>query len=181
MIGVVSRTRAVLTAVALLSALALSGCTDDDPEPKFAPPSSEAPTSPSSASTSAAAALSPEDTVRAWVEARNDALSSGDVGSVQALSVAECTTCEDSLDPIRQVHEDGGSFQTAGWRVVSARLKSQKGSTARVTAAITYAAGTTIPRAGAAPVSYELERHIVVVDLTRVDDEWRVRFFGYLS
>ena len=182
MIGVVSRTRAVLTAAVLLSALVLGGCTDDDPEPKFGPTESTSPSSPTSPSTTAAAAdLSPEDTVRAWVDARNAALASGDVAAVEELSASGCTTCQDSLDPIRQVHADGGSFDTDGWTVDSARLKSRSGDKARVTGAITYAAGTTVPKAGAAPVSYGLERHIVVVDLTRTDDRWQVNFFGYLS
>lgn len=181
MIGVVSRTRAVLTAAVLLSALALGGCTDDDPEPKFGPIESTSPASPTSPSTTTAAALSPEDTVRAWVDARNAALASGDVTPAEELSASGCTTCQASLDPIRQVHADGGSFDTDGWTVDSARLKSSSGHKARVTGAITYAAGTTIPKAGASPVSYELERHIVVVDLTKTDDRWQVSFFGYLS
>ncbi|GAA4725174.1 hypothetical protein GCM10023350_04550 [Nocardioides endophyticus] len=121
------------------------------------------------------------ETVRAWIDARNIALGTGDVSSVEALSAVGCTTCEDSLEPIRQVHADGGSFDTAGWEVVSARLKSRSGGKARVTAAINYAPGTTIPKEGASPVSYGLERHMVVVDLTRIEDQWRIRFFGYLS
>jgi hypothetical protein len=177
MIGGVNRTLAVIAALSVIPVLLVAGCTDDEPKPKFDPtPSSEAPTS-----SAPAQSLSPEATVRAWVDARNAALVSGDVAAVEALSAPDCTTCQDSLDPIRQVHAAGGSFDTSGWKVVSARLKSQSGGKARVTAAINYQPGTTISSEGAAPVSYGLERHIVVVDLDRAPDRWQVRFFGYLS
>jgi hypothetical protein len=180
MIGAVSRTRAVVTALLVIPVLLVAGCTDDDPKPKFEPTqSSETPTSPSTSAS--AQALGPEATVGAWVDARNTALVSGDVAPVEALSTTDCTTCQDSLDPIRQVHAAGGSFDTGGWKVVSARLKSQSAGKARVTAAINYQPGTTISSEGAAPVSYGLERHIVVVDLVGGPDRWQVRFIGYLS
>jgi len=180
MIGVVSRARATLTALTLIPTLLVAGCSDDDPKPKFDPPSSEA-SSGSPSPTATTNALGPVGTVRAWVDARNTALVTGDVSRVEALSADGCTTCQDSLDPIRQVHADGGSFDTDGWEVVSARLKSRSGDKARVTAAINYAPGTTIPKEGASPISYGLERHIVVLDLARVQDQWQVRFLGYLS
>jgi hypothetical protein len=38
-----------------------------------------------------------------------------------------------------------------------------------------------MPEAGADPVTYGVERHIVRVKLTKVDGSWRVKFVGYLS
>ena len=124
MIGDVSRTRAALTALLLIPALLLAGCSDDDPEPKFAPPSSEAPTSPS---TSAAAALSPEDTVRAWVDAQNEALRTGDTSDMDALGTPDCRGCSDFSQPIRRVIADGGRYIGGEWSIDAAKARDGDG------------------------------------------------------
>ena len=70
-------------ALATLLAVCLVGaCSDDDPEPDIADPTASASSSSATVSpsptVSATPALGPEDTVRAWVEARNAALQDGD-------------------------------------------------------------------------------------------------------
>ena len=68
--------RTPLAALAVLMAVGCAGCSDD-PEPDFAPPesTSPAPTDPTTSSTTEEPErLSPEETVRAWVEARNIAV-----------------------------------------------------------------------------------------------------------
>lgn len=166
----------------LLALLVLGGCSGDDPEPKFEPAPTSAPTSASPTEASASPEQrSPEQTVIAWVEARNDALQDGDTTSVEALSAESCETCQNQIDPIRQIYSDGGHFETTGWTVVSSRLKSRSGPRAAVDTAIKYAAGQTISETGAEPVVYAVERHIVVFKLTAIAGTWQIQFVGYLS
>ncbi|GAA4690079.1 DUF6318 family protein [Nocardioides conyzicola] len=178
MIGDVSRTRAALTAFTLLSVLGLAGCTDDDPEPKFAPPSSEAPTSPS---TSAAAALSPEDTVRAWVDAQNLAMTSGDSTEVRSLGTSDCESCDGLIDPIDAVIDAGGRFETSGWTVDRAKQVSDNSDETTVKAAVTIAAGRTYNSSDAEPVVYGVDRSILQFKLRQTDGRWLVAFVGFLS
>ncbi len=82
-------------ALATLLAVCLVGaCSDDDPQPDIAEPTPSAPSSSATVSTSptesATPTLGPEETVRAWVDAWNEALRTGDTASVRAL-VAEPT------------------------------------------------------------------------------------------
>ena len=70
--------RSPLAALALMLALACAGCSDDDPEPRFGPPESTSPAPTETGTTSEPPEpLDPEETVRAWVEARNTALRTG--------------------------------------------------------------------------------------------------------
>jgi len=174
-------TRAVnAVAVALLVGLTLSGCSGDDPVPKVEP-SSPAPTPTSGSPSPSQQALSPEETVRAWVKARNEALQDGNVASVQALSERSCRTCHNSIAPIESVYGDGGHFETRGWLVVASRPLSTAGGSATVDAALQYLSGRTFPSAGATPVSYDVERHIARFRLHKVDGHWLISFIGFLS
>jgi hypothetical protein len=178
MIGVVSRTRATLTALTLIPTLLVAGCSDDDPKPKFEPTPSPSSTSPSSTATPA---LGPEETVRAWVDGRNAALANGDLAQVLALTSSRCKSCEGILNPIRQVYDNGGSFDTAGWRIVASRIKSKKATKVTVSAGLEFAAGRTVPEAGAEPVVYDAEKHIVVFKLIESNEAWAVDYVGFLS
>lgn len=171
-------TRAVIAAWGALL-LGVTACSGSDPEPHVAAPSSSAPSSPSTSP--AAADLGPKATFSAWVQARNAALRTGDTSDVEDLSTGSCRTCRNSIEPIKNVYDNGGHFDTAGWAVVASRVKSQSGNRAEVSAAIRYAAGETVPETGADPVTYEVERHIVTAELVRTDFGWRVQFLGYLS
>ncbi|GAA4367157.1 DUF6318 family protein [Nocardioides caricicola] len=178
MIGTVTGARAVIAATVLI--LGVSACSSDDPEPIVAPtPSASEPSDPTTSPV--AGALGPEETLAAWIDARNQALQDGDVSAVEALSAESCKTCRDSIAPIKQVYGDGGHFDTDGWVLVSSRLKSEKASKASLTAAIDYAAGKTVVKAGAEPVTYAVEHHIIIVDLIKEDGVWLVQFIGYLS
>ncbi|KQW53483.1 hypothetical protein ASC77_04160 [Nocardioides sp. Root1257] len=181
MIGVVSRTRAVLTAVVLLSALALGGCTDDDPEPKFGPTESTSPASPTSPSTTAAAALSPEDTVRAWVDAQNEALVSGDTTVMEALATSSCQGCSDFSNPIRDVFAEGGSYRGGKWKVDAAKARKSSGSEVTVDVAMTMEAGQTVPRRGADPIPFSADRRIMLFRLASVEPGLRVSFVGFVE
>ncbi|HET9422562.1 MAG TPA: DUF6318 family protein, partial [Nocardioides sp.] len=101
--------RSPLAALALMLALAGASCSDDDPEPKIAPPeSSSAEPTETETTTEPPDPLDPEETVRAWVEARNVTVRTGDAKAVYDLSTEGCTSCTNSVEPIRQVYRDGG-------------------------------------------------------------------------
>jgi hypothetical protein len=176
----VARLRALVVALLLLPVL---GC-EDEPTPDLPDrPSSSAP-SPSETESSPAPtpeALTPEETVRAWVEARNQALQDGDTTAAEALSAADCRSCENSLGPIRDVYANGGHYETNGWRVASSEVTRETANSAAIATGLVYEAGTTVPAAGAEPVSYEVERHIAEFRLSRFDGQWLVAFIGYLS
>lgn len=179
-------TRLRTLAVVLLLLCAALGCEDEptpnipDPAPTSSAPSpSETESSPTSSPT--AEALTPEETVRAWVDARNQALQNGDTSAADALSAPGCETCENLLAPVRQVYADGGYFDTEGWQVVSAKETKPGDLRTVVTAGIKYAAGTTVPAAGAEPVSYSVERHITRFTLDRTGSMWLVASIVYLS
>ncbi|MEV7431065.1 hypothetical protein AB0N29_15725 [Nocardioides sp. NPDC092400] len=170
----------LLAALSLSVALVLSGCSDD-PEPKVAPEPS-ALNSPATASPSGhASGLGPEGVVRAWVEARNEALEEGNTTAVRKLSSPSCKTCEDLLRPIETVHAEGGEFDTPGWRVAGTNIKREGRGQIEIDTALIYASGSTTPSAGAEPVRYGEEKHIAVFRLVRADEIWLVDFIGYLS
>ncbi|HEY0952440.1 DUF6318 family protein [Nocardioides sp.] len=124
MIGFVNRSRTVITAMSLLSVLALGACSDDDPEPKFAPPpSSTAPSSPSTTAVSgpveptmpAAArgddAAAAEAFVKFYWEMADYAQETGDVAGLAALSPKGCKACQQVLDFLESVYRRDGHIR----------------------------------------------------------------------
>jgi hypothetical protein len=168
----------------LVAGVLLVACSDDDPEPKVSDPT------PSAASTSGTGIASPtgsptpslnaEDTVRAWIDARNAALQNGDTSSVDALSSRDCRSCEELNKVIREIYGAGGSFDTPGWTVNVAKEK-RRSDPVQVDTALTFAAGETTPSAGAEPVSYEESKHIVTFKLTQVSGVFKVQLVLFLS
>lgn len=114
--------RAVAVAVPAVVALGAAGC-GGEPEPRFAPPAEPSPSASATASPSESATgepakpLSREETVRAWVEARNAALQDGDTSAVRDLYAPGCEGCAAFVDPIDSAYDDGGYFKTPGWTV----------------------------------------------------------------
>jgi hypothetical protein len=161
--------------------LVLAGCSGDDPEPKMAPTESVASTPSTSAPTVSPSVdpLSPEETVRAWVKAQNEALSSGDTSAARDLSATPCEACDGMLDPIDRVYAAGGHFETRGWKIDRLKLARTEKRRSVVNTAITIAGGRTVNAAGEPPVIYEVERSIVRFKLIRVDDQWFVSFIGF--
>jgi hypothetical protein len=119
--------------------------------------------------------------VRAWVDARNDTVKTGDVTSVADLSSTDCQTCVGSYGPVQQVYLDGGHYETDGWRISAAEVREQTGSNAQVLAGIVYAPGRTVPAEGAVPITYDTERHVVQFNLVTEDGVWNVASIVYLS
>jgi hypothetical protein len=167
--------------------LVLAGCSEGDPEPRMAPTESVASTPSTSAPTVSPSVdptvdpLSPEETVRAWVKARNAALQDGDTDAVRALSSSSCESCFGLIEPIEEIYSSGGNFETKGWRVAAAKERGVKSYRANVDTALVFAGGRTVSEAGAPPVRYGPEKHIVVFKLVRLEAGWRVQFLGFLS
>lgn len=174
------RTR--VAAIATLLALTTAAC-GDDPEPNFAPP--EPSPSPSEVQTSEPPseppeALSPEDTVRAWVEARNTTVQTGDTDEVYALSTSGCETCRNSVEPVRKVYAAGGRYETSGWRLKDVAKTPKYDRTGEVIAAVVFDSGRTFPDANSDPISYPEEKHVMLFRLADSQGVLGVKFVGYI-
>jgi hypothetical protein len=166
----------------LMAVVALGACSDD-PEPKVGPPSDSA--SSASMDTSPTAeptpTLGPEETVRAWVKARNTTVLTGNIADVRDLSSRECQSCVDSYGPVHEVYLEGGHYETDGWRISASEVRKLANSMAQVSVGIVYAAGRTVPSEGASPVTYNPERHVMQFDLVVEEGAWKVDSIVYLS
>lgn len=165
-------------ATTLATALLLVGCSDD-PEPRVEP--SESASSPSAPTSEPPEALGPEETVRAWVDARNVLMLEGDAAPVERLSAEGCRTCRQSIQPVKQVLRNGGRFETTGWTISTSKTRSIATAAAVVRISLVIPGGLTIPEAGADPVTYEQQRRTLLVTTTTTDDEWLVSKLVYLS
>ncbi len=101
--------------------LGVAGCSGDDPEPRVEPSGSGTPSA--SVSTSPET-MTPKQTVRAWVDAQNEALVTGDTTRVRELECGQLSSpAMDSSTQSSEVYAAGGQFKTRGGR--STRLTLQ--------------------------------------------------------
>jgi hypothetical protein len=172
--------------------LALAGGCSDDPEPKFDDPTSaptststpptSVPPSPSDVATSEpAVVLSPEETVRAWVAARNVLLRTGDGEAIAALTGAKCITCRNLNTSIASIYAAGGYIRTTGWEIKGLRRSADFGSNHRVSTALKFAAGKRKESSGTKPISYDEERRFVDFVLEQHHGSWMVSEVVFLS
>jgi hypothetical protein len=171
---------AVVVVVALLGA-----CSDDDPKPDIADPTPSASTSSAAVSTSptvsATPALGPEETVRAWVEAQNHALKTGDTSGLRALSATGCKGCAEFPDAIDEVVTAGGSFEGGQWTVARTQVEDPSARPVRVNVAVRIAGGTTIAAAGGEPTNYGASSRLLVFELADASGAWLISLIGSLS
>lgn len=162
-------TQVRLAATLAALTLVLVGCSDDDPEPEVDPTPSTSTTATTRTPdpTLTVAPLGPVETVEAWVEARNLAMSEGDMAPVRALSAPGCQSCSDLIDPIEKTYEGGGHYETEGWRVVRAKVTSEEPAGVEVVAGLELAGGRTFHSPTAEPVVYPSEKRIGIFKLTR--------------
>ncbi|ABL81024.1 MULTISPECIES: DUF6318 family protein [unclassified Nocardioides] len=130
MIVAVTRSRTVVAALCVVSVLALGACSGDDPQPRFAPPSSSAPTSPSTTAVSgpveptmpAAArgsdAAAAEAFVRFYWEMVNYAEQTGDLVGLKRIARSECAACTRGIGYLQDVFAADGEI-TGGIQTVS--------------------------------------------------------------
>jgi hypothetical protein len=125
----VARTRTVITALTLVSVLALGACSEDDPEPKFAPtPSTSAPTSPST--TAAPDLESPRkqqaDLIDQFVKALSESLGTGDPTGFLKLSSKSCQNCQVLADNLNDAYAGGGHIENGSWSLISSNYQGEK-------------------------------------------------------
>jgi len=168
----------------LLAGCLLGACSDDDPKPDISDPtltpSSTSPVTPTSAGT-VEPTESPEDAVLSWVNARNAALASGDTTELRSLTDLSCKSCLSLITSIEDVYAAGGRYETKGWDVKSAKSRSTDRGRETVDAAVVFAGGNTVNSAGAEPVHYGPENHIMVFKLHKDGAAFVVDFVGFLS
>ncbi|GAB2773602.1 hypothetical protein GCM10027020_28640 [Nocardioides salsibiostraticola] len=178
-----SRMRRSVIAAAL-TGLVLTGCSGSG-EPEVESTFTPSPTASSSSAAPTAEptepALGPEETVRAWVEARNTALLSGDVSKVTALSDAGCEPCAASIQAIADIYAAGGSIESDGWKIVSSRVGAKSVDRAEIRVGLVYSPGVTVTEEGAPPVRFEESKRIATFRLTNGQGAWVVSFLGFLS
>ena len=177
-----TRLRCALAALVVVGAL--GGCSDDDPEPKVDDPTpsvSSGPTESVSVSPTVSPALTPKEAVKAWVDAQNEALSTGSTDALRALAAPDCQGCDDFPEPIEEVFAAGGSYEGGEWKLIHSNVESSSPSAASLTAAVTIASGTTIPEAGAEPVTYEAQNHLMSFELVPEGGGWRFSAIAFVS
>ncbi|HET6986564.1 MAG TPA: hypothetical protein VFI00_08100 [Kribbella sp.] len=175
-----SRTRWVLAA--LLAACLLGACSDDDPKPDIADPTPSANSSSPTADTSSALpSTTPQDAIQAWVAAENEALATGSTDDLRNLAAPGCNGCDGFPKPIEDVYAAGGSFAGGLWKLVNSHVETNFGSAAHLTAAVRIAGGTTTSAAGADPVRYGPQHHLMSFDLTMQEGGWRFSAISFVS
>lgn len=131
MIVPVNRSRTALTALSMISVLALGACSGDDPEPKVADPSPSAtlPSSPSTTPVSGpteptmpAAALGTDATaaeafVKFYWDMAGYAQKTGDVTGLRGLSSETCQACQGGIAAIESVYQRDGHLRGGESRV----------------------------------------------------------------
>lgn len=170
---------------ALALALAVAGCGDDSPDE---PEASSTPTTSTSAASSASPtdeattkALGPVQTVRAWVDAYNEMVTTGDAEDVRAITTEGCTTCENLLEPVLETHDNGGRYEDPGWKVIDAKRDRDWPESREVAAAVRFAAGRVWKSEGATANAYPREDHIISFNLRKGEDGWRVNDIVFLE
>lgn len=122
MIGAVSRTRAVITAATVLVALALGGCSSDDPEPKFSPtPTESSPTMIESSPTETIDGdrEQQEDMLVEFFDEVSAAITTGESGGFVSMTSPECANCRVLVENLDDAFANGGSIQGGQWTTTS--------------------------------------------------------------
>ncbi len=117
-----------------LALVLVTGACQDDPEPKIADPTSEVPRVNRQATRKRRTRAQNRSRslqsrpFESWIEGHNQALLHGDFGAVDALSLPNCKTCSEYLDPMRDVFASGGRFETEPWRIEGIKSRKDQGA-----------------------------------------------------
>jgi hypothetical protein len=176
-------TRAVIAAAAvLLAGPTLAGCSGGDPVPKVEPSSSGSSPAASSGSPSPSqVALSPEDTVRAWVAAQNTAMHTGDVSELRTFGDGQCRGCDDFISRIADVYRHGGYYKGGAWRVAAIKVTHRTSHDVTVNAAVDFAGGVTVNKKGDAPRHYGPDKAIMEFWLVPGHPRWLIHYIGFVG
>ncbi|WP_205471568.1 DUF6318 family protein [Nocardioides sp. SYSU D00038] len=166
---------------ALLLVLAAGCAGNDDPGPRVEPTPSATDVAASPSASPTPAALSPVETVEAWVAARNEALRTGEVSAMEQLSAPECRGCPNLSRPIASAIAAGGQFEGGRWTIAGMRRRDMTDQKATIDAGIRIAAGVTTQSQGAEPVSYPKESRLMVFELRSVGSRWLLTLVAFAS
>ena len=184
-----------VAALAACLALALVGC-ESEPEPRLADPTSEPTSEPTAVETSEVTApptsppstavteepepLGPEETVRAWVNAFNRLLTTGDAADLSALSAEGCDACNQVIRAIEPIYESGGSTETRGWEPQKVERTGSFSRDGRVAVDVRVFRAVTVEGDGTRKVA-KATRFLLEFTLERTRPRsWLVTEWGYL-
>ena len=127
----VTGTRAVIAAVGVALVLGVAACSGSDPEPRIAPPSSSAPSSPSTSPAAGATSSDPDqrqaqaDLLASFVAGLSTALSTGDASSFMDLAATNCQNCRVLAKNLEKAFEDGGHIEGGAWTISSSKYQRE--------------------------------------------------------
>jgi hypothetical protein len=105
----------LLAAAALV---AVPGCGGDpSAEPRASASNPGASSAPTRSVTVSLKPKTPIGFVRAWVDAENVAINSGDIRPLLGFEAPSCFNCKQLLKPITRIYGAGGFIHSKGWRV----------------------------------------------------------------
>ncbi|MDT0203269.1 DUF6318 family protein [Nocardioides sp. AE5] len=177
--------RRVAVVVACVPVLVLAGCGDDEPgEPvEFPSLSPSAPVSPSASESVGveelpASEVEPEEFVRAWVGAYDEATFTGDATRMRSMSSPECLTCESLATAMEEIVANGGSVDVGDTptRVdVTEQLNPEKSSGAtEVTVELGFPAGVTRETRDSEPIEFGASTETWVFYVAVIEERWIV-------
>lgn len=173
-----ARLRALGVALLATGLLCATAACQDEPKPDIADPTptspAPSPTESSPTTSPTAEALTPEETVRAWVDAQNTALETGDTGGLVALAASDCADCAEFVKSIDDVYAAGGHFEGGRWRFVRGTLDQESASVTVFTCGIRIAAGSVVKADGAPPESYPADSLLFKFGLGRSGPRWTI-------
>jgi len=121
----------LLPAAILFAGSACSGDPSAEPSTSASNPSPSS--SPTQSATTTPKPKTPIGFVRAWVDAENAAINSGDVKPLLAFEAPSCFNCRQLLKPITRIYGAGGFIHSKGWQIKRPNLVDAGGSKALVT------------------------------------------------
>jgi hypothetical protein len=156
--------------------VATSGCSDD---PSMAPTTSAssqlmASSSPTQSGNGAPKSQRPIAFVRAWVDAENAAINSGDVTSLVSFEAPSCFNCKQLLKPIKRIYQAGGFIHSTGWRMQHPNAVDSGGDSVLVTMLVATSVETVQPSAGAPIEHHKPDKLGFSLTLTPKAGSWAI-------
>ena len=149
----------------------------DSPSPAASSPSPTTPTPPSmppaAEGTSRAAAKA---FVRHYVSLVNHAMTTGDTGPLERAGAAECESCVGIVERVRTVYDEGGTIESAGWRINSITpVPGRPLTNPMFDVGLELSPQKVVKQQGAAPNSFAGGKMPATFLLARHDGSWTVK------
>ena len=169
-----------IAVAAVVPLVVLGACSQEDPQPKFSPPSD----SPSaSESTPADPVVRPWEKkteagavafAKHWMDVFSAAMLSGEVDELLALSGPNCEACKNVAHRLVAVYSTGGMYETEGWRVLESDAAVSRSGSASVGLRIRRSAETFRENAGGPKQSNPTSEASYNAILSWRDGAWRM-------